>query len=244
MILLEPRPRACCDDGVLEGRRTFGNIMKYIMMGTSSNFGNMFSMAGATLFLPFLPMLPVQILLNNLLYDLSEIPIPLDDVDAEAIGASRSTGTCGFIRNFMLVLGPVSSVFDFLTFCVLLLGLPRRRGAVPDRLVHRVAGDAGAGDLRHPHARAARLRAGRIRLLAATSLGVVAVAVLLPFTPVGSWFGFVAPSPALLAAIAGLVVVYLLLAQGVKAAFYRLYRPSGIPSAARLRPHLPLVGRS
>ena len=71
--------------GVLEGRRTFGNIMKYIMMGTSSNFGNMFSMAGAALFLPFLPMLPTQILLNNILYDISEVPIPLDEVDAEEI---------------------------------------------------------------------------------------------------------------------------------------------------------------
>ena len=71
--------------GVLEGRRTFGNIMKYIMMGTSSNFGNMFSMAGAALFLPFLPMLPTQILLNNILYDISEVPIPLDKVDAEEI---------------------------------------------------------------------------------------------------------------------------------------------------------------
>ena len=81
-------------DGVLEGRRTFANIRKYIMMGTSSNFGNMFSMAGASLFLPFLPMLPTQILLNNVLYDLSEIAIPLDHVDAEDDRAARSAGTC------------------------------------------------------------------------------------------------------------------------------------------------------
>jgi Mg2+-importing ATPase len=75
--------------GVIEGRRTFGNIMKYIMMGTSSNFGNMFSMAGASLFLPFLPMLPVQILLNNLLYDVSELPIPLDRVDDDYLSHPR-----------------------------------------------------------------------------------------------------------------------------------------------------------
>src|SRR5207247_8126350 len=106
-------------EGVLEGRRTFGNIMKYIMMGTSSNFGNMFSMAGASLVLPFLPMLPLQILLNNFLYDLSEIPIPLDSVDAEYLSGPHHWDM-GFIRNFMVVVGPVSSLFDFLTFFVLL----------------------------------------------------------------------------------------------------------------------------
>ncbi len=105
--------------GVQEGRRTFANIMKYIMMGTSSNFGNMFSMAGATLFLPFLPMLPSQILLNNLLYDVSELPIPMDNVDNAYLTHPRHWDTA-FIRNFMWVVGPVSSVFDFLTFFILL----------------------------------------------------------------------------------------------------------------------------
>ena len=93
--------------------------MKYIMMGTSSNFGNMFSMAGASLFLPFLPMLPTQILLNNMLYDISEVPIPLDKVDAEELRSPRVLDM-DFIRNFMLVIGPISSLFDFLTFYVLL----------------------------------------------------------------------------------------------------------------------------
>src|SRR5262249_18721776 len=102
-----------------EGRRTSGNIMKYIMMGTSSNFGNMFSMAGAALVLPFLPMLPLQILLNNFLYDVSEIPIPLDSVDADYLSRPRHWDM-SFIRNFMMVVGPVSSLFDFLTFFVLL----------------------------------------------------------------------------------------------------------------------------
>ena len=106
-------------EAVVEGRRTFGNILKYVMMGTSSNFGNMFSMAGAALVLPFLPMLPMQILLNNLLYDISEVPIPLDSVDPEAFSRPRHWDMT-FIRNFMLCLGPVSSVFDFLTFYVLL----------------------------------------------------------------------------------------------------------------------------
>ncbi|MYM76266.1 HAD-IC family P-type ATPase, partial [Duganella sp. FT134W] len=105
--------------GVREGRRTFGNIMKYILMGTSSNFGNMFSMAGAALLLPFLPMLPVQILLNNLLYDLSELAIPLDHVDAADLRRPRPWDLA-LVRDFMLVMGPVSSVFDFLTFYLLL----------------------------------------------------------------------------------------------------------------------------
>ena len=118
MILLE-QDLNVLHEGVMEGRRTFGNIMKYIMMGTSSNFGNMFSMAGATLFLPFLPMLPVQILLNNLLYDVSEIPIPLDSVDEEYLTQPRHWNM-NFIRNFMLSVGPVSSAFDFLTFYIML----------------------------------------------------------------------------------------------------------------------------
>jgi Mg2+-importing ATPase len=137
--------------GVTEGRRAFGNIMKFIMMAMSSNFGNMFSMAGATLILPFLPMLPVQILLNNLLYAVSEMPIPLDEVDSE-ITEKPEHWDMQFIRNFMLVLGPVSSVFDFLTFGLLLLVFHAGQSAVPDRLVHRVTRYPGAGDLRASHA--------------------------------------------------------------------------------------------
>ncbi len=119
MILLE-QDLTVLHRAVLEGRRTFGNVMKYIMMATSSNFGNMFSMAAASLLLPFLPMLPLQILLNNLLYDLSEIPIPLDDVDAQTL-ARPQQWDIRFIRNFMWTIGPISSLFDFLTFALLLI---------------------------------------------------------------------------------------------------------------------------
>ena len=119
MIMLDHDLRVL-HEGVLEGRRTFANIMKYIMMGTSSNFGNMFSMAGASLFLPFLPMLPTQILLNNILYDISEVPIPLDRVDARTFAPRPGYGV---IRQFMLVVGPISSAFDFLTFYVMLVVL-------------------------------------------------------------------------------------------------------------------------
>ncbi len=124
--------------------------LKYIMMGTSSNFGNMFSMAAASVFLPFLPMLPTQILLNNVLYDLSEVAIPLDHVDGEEVRGPQAWDM-NFIRNFMWMIGPVSSLFDFLTFYVLLAVLKAERGAVPDRLVRRIAGHPGARDLRHSH---------------------------------------------------------------------------------------------
>ena len=119
-IILLRQDLGVLERGVTEGRRAFGNIMKFIMMAMSSNFGNMFSMAGATLILPFLPMLPVQILLNNLLYAVSEMPIPLDEVDSE-ITEKPEHWDMRFIRNFMLVMGPVSSIFDFLTFGLLLL---------------------------------------------------------------------------------------------------------------------------
>ena len=118
LILLED-DLGVLHQGVLEGRRTFSNILKYINMGTSSNFGNMFSMAGGALLLPFLPMRPVQILLNNLLYDVSEIAIPLDTVDDEYVRKPRQWDMKA-IRNFMFVMGPISSLFDFLTFFVLL----------------------------------------------------------------------------------------------------------------------------
>ena len=106
-------------DGVVEGRRIFANTIKYVLMGTSSNFGNMFSAAGASLFLSFLPMLPTQILLNNLLYDVSEMTIPTDNVDEELL-ARPAKWDIRMIRRFMSFFGPISSVYDFLTFAVML----------------------------------------------------------------------------------------------------------------------------
>ena len=106
-------------EGVMEGRRIFANTMKYVLMATSSNFGNMFSAAGASVFLSFLPMLPSQILLNNLLYNAGQLVIPTDRVDPEAL-ARPAAWDMKFIRRFMSVFGPVSSIFDFLTFWVML----------------------------------------------------------------------------------------------------------------------------
>src|SRR5207245_2755088 len=119
IILLE-RDLDVLHAGILEGRRAFGNVMKYLLMGTSSNFGNMFSMAGAFLFLPFLPMLPTQILLNNFLYDLAQITIPSDNVD-DAFIRTPQRWNIGIIQRFMVVIGPISSIYDFLTFGVLLI---------------------------------------------------------------------------------------------------------------------------
>jgi len=114
IILLE-KDLSVVNDGVLEGRRSFANIMKYIVMGTSSNFGNMFSMAAASLFLPFLPMLPSRVLLNNVLYDLSQVAIPSDNVDSSMKQKPRRWQIRS-IWQFMMIIGPISSIYDFLTF--------------------------------------------------------------------------------------------------------------------------------
>jgi Mg2+-importing ATPase len=108
-------------DGVEEGRRTFANVLKYVRMGSSSNFGNMLSMAAASLFLPFLPLLATQILLNNLLYDLSEIGIPFDTIDTADLARPQRWNMRGIVR-YAGVMGPLSSVFDGLTFLILLAG--------------------------------------------------------------------------------------------------------------------------
>jgi Mg2+-importing ATPase len=107
------------EQGVLEGRRVFGNIVKYIKMAASSNFGNMFSVVGASAFLPFLPMLPIQVLTNNLLYDFSQTTIPTDEVDADWLIKPRQWAI-GRILRFILFIGPISSIFDYLTFFMML----------------------------------------------------------------------------------------------------------------------------
>jgi Mg2+-importing ATPase len=207
--------------GVLEGRRTFGNIMKYVMMGTSSNFGNMFSMAGGTLMLPFLPMLPVQILVNNFLYDVSEIPIPLDSVDPESLERPRHWDLSS-IRNFMLIVGLVSSIFDFLTFYVL------RRLRAGEGLFHTGWFVESLATqvlvIFVIRTRGNPLRSRPSMILTATSLAVVAVATALPYTPLGAGLGFV-PVPGLFFLIlAGMVVAYLAMVQVVKTWFYRRFK--------------------
>lgn len=205
--------------GVLEGRRTHVNIMKYIMMGTSSNFGNMFSMAGATLFLPFLPMLPVQILLNNLLYDVSELPIPMDTVDNSSLLRPRHWDT-SFIRNFMLVMGPVSSLFDFITFFILLKVFDAgeklfHTGWFIESLATQVL------VIFIIRTRGKFFRSRPSKTLLATSLAVVLIALLLPFSPMAPILGFVAPPPLFFLILPILLLCYLTAMEMVKGWFYR-----------------------
>lgn len=220
MILLEHDLKAL-QSGVVEGRRTFGNIMKYIMMGTSSNFGNMFSMAGASLFLPFLPMLPTQILVNNMLYDISEIPIPLDNVDEEYLMRPKQWDI-NFVRKFMLIVGPISSLFDFLTFFVMIKVFQAgeslfHTGWFIESLATQVLVIFIIRTRKNP------LKSRPNSWLAACSLLVVAFAILLPFTPLGGFFGFVAPPLLFFFILLSMVVVYLLMVEGVKKWFYKHY---------------------
>ncbi len=220
MILLE-RDLNVLYEGVLEGRRTFGNIMKYIMMGTSSNFGNMFSMAGATLFIPFLPMLPVQILLNNLLYDVSEIPIPLDSVDEEYLAHPRHWDM-KFIRNFMLTVGPVSSIFDFLTFFVMLHVFHAgeklfHTGWFVESMATQILVIFIIRTRRNP------FKSRPSFWLTLCSLTVVVMAVFFPYTPLGRYFGFVPPPLAFYLILAGLVLFYLFAVEGIKQWFFRRF---------------------
>ena len=224
--------------GVLEGRRTFGNIMKYIMMGTSSNFGNMFSMAGAALFLPFLPMLPTQILLNNILYDISEIPIPMDQVDAEELARPRVLDL-SFIRNFMLVIGPISSLFDFLTFYVLLSVLNAHESLFQTGwfieslctqvLVIFIIRTRGNPFKSRPHP-----------LLALTSLAVVGMALGLPLTPLGVQLGFVPPPFYFYGILVVMVLAYLCMVEVAKRFFYK-YAARFSPAPLRFGAAPPLV---
>jgi Mg2+-importing ATPase len=225
MILLE-EDLGVLHDGILEGRRTFGNIMKYIMMGTSSNFGNMFSMAGAALFLPFLPMLPVQILLNNFLYDVSEVPIPMDSVDEDFIRQPRRWDMA-FIRNFMLTVGPVSSLFDFLTFYVMLRVFRAQEalfqtGWFIESLATQVLVIFVIRTRGNP------LRSRPSRLLTLTSLCIVVLGALIPLTPLAPALGFVAPPLRFFLILTAMVAVYLAGVQGVKIWFYRHFtHPDG-----------------
>jgi len=221
-IILMQKDLKVLEEGVLEGRKTFGNTMKYIMMGTSSNFGNMFSVAGASLFLPFLPMLPTQILLNNLLYDFSQFTIPTDKVDPEYVERPKRWNIA-FIRRFMAFLGPVSSIFDFLTFFIMLLVFNATEPLFQtawflESLCTQTLVIFVIRTRRTPFYKS---RPSRPLLL--STLGIVGSALLLPFTPLGPPFGFVEPPPAFFAVLAALIGAYLAFAEAVKRWFYGRY---------------------
>jgi len=221
-IILLKKSLMVLADGVSEGRKTFGNILKYIKMGSSSNFGNMFSMTGASIFLPFLPMLPLQILLNNFLYDLSQIAIPTDDVDNEYLLKSRPWNI-NYIRKFMLFIGPISSIFDFITFGVLLFVFHASESffhtgwfleslCTQTLVVHII-------------------RTGKIPFIESkpsqfmmfTSIYIVTIGIFIPFTPLGKYFSFVQPPPLYFLALAVIITLYLFSVQFVKKWFIKKY---------------------
>ncbi len=210
--------------GIREGRRTFANTLKYVFMATSANFGNMFSMAGASLLLPFLPLLPKQILLTNLLTDLPEMTIATDRVDADWIERPRRWDI-GFIKRFMLTFGLVSSVFDYLTFGVLLWLL--RSDAALFRTGWFVESVVSAATIvLVVRTRGPLLKSRPSCPLWLTTLLVVMATVALPYSALGRLFGFVALPPLFLLCLAVILVLYILSAEMAKRWFYRRQSPT------------------
>jgi len=221
-IILLKNDLRVLQDGVIEGRKTFGNTLKYIMMGTSSNFGNMFSVAGASLFLPFLPMLPIQILLNNLLYDFSQTTIPTDAVDDEYAIRPKHLNIV-FIHRFISIFGPISSLFDFLTFFIMLYvfqatGALFQTAWFIESICTQVAVIFVIRTKRVPF-----YTSRPSKYLIASTLAVIVIACTLPFTVLGAIFGFVPPPAPFFAVLIGLVIGYLVLVELTKKWFYRRY---------------------
>ena len=221
IILLEPSLAAIAQ-GVIEGRRTFANTLKYIRMGTSSNFGNMLSMAGAALLLPFLPMTPGQILLNNLIYDASQTALPSDNVDAD-VEAEPARWDVHAIERFMVVFGPVSSIFDYLTFGALLLMLGRdnpdsfHTGWFVESLFTQILVVLVIRTRMTPFWRSRPSKALGVAIV----LALVA-AVIIPLSPLGTKvLGFGGLPWQFWLLLAGLVVAYLALIEIVKRIFDR-----------------------
>ena len=214
VILLE-KDLAVLADGVLEGRHIFANTTKYVLMGTSSNFGNMFSAAAASAFLPFLPMLPSQILLNNLLYDASQLAIPSDRVDPDLV-ARPAEWDIGHIRRYMLMIGPISSLFDFMTFAIMLRMLHAdetlfRTGWFVESLATQTLVVLAIRTARTPFWRS---RPGTGLLIAV--LSVVALGAVIPLTPLAPTLGFTRPNGAFYGTLVLLVITYIALVDRAK----------------------------
>jgi len=207
-------------EGVMEGRRIFANTMKYVLMATSSNFGNMFSAAGASVFLTFLPMLPSQILLNNLLYNTGQLVIPTDRVDSEAL-ARPAAWDMTFIRNFMCVFGPISSIFDFLTFWVMLALLHAghaefRTGWFVESIATQTLVIYVIRTRRVPFVKS---RPSLLMLVVPTSAALAGA--ILPYTGLANLLGFTPLPATFFLLLFTMVIVYLLLVELAKTPFYR-----------------------
>jgi len=212
-------------EGIVQGRKTFANTLKYVFMATSANFGNMFSMAGASLFLPFLPMLPKQILLINFLTDLPEMTIARDRVDDVFVERPHRMDI-GFIRRFMLVFGPLSSIFDYATFGVLLWLMKATEQSFQTGWFIESILSAGvvvfAVRTRLPFTSSRPSRA----MLAVTG-AVILVTLWLPYSPLAGLLGFVPLSAPFLVVIFGIVALYFLSAEMTKRWFYRQVKNNG-----------------
>jgi len=218
IVLLE-KDLGVLANGVKEGRKTFANTLKYVFMATSANFGNMFSMAGASLFLSFLPLLPGQILLTNLMTDFPETTIGTDNVDSEMVEQPRRWNVA-FIRNFMIVFGILSSVFDYIAFGVLLFVL--HSGTDLFRTGWFIESVLSASLIvlvirsRRPF-----FKSSPGKYLLFTTIVIVGATIILPFTPLGRLFGFVQPSLLVLALMAIIVIFYIISGEVVKRLFYK-----------------------
>ncbi len=229
-IVLLDKDLGVLADGVKEGRRIFANTMKYVLMATSSNFGNMFSAAGASLFLSFLPMLPSQILLNNLLYDVGQLAIPGDSVDAEVV-ARPAAWDVRFVRRFMAVFGPVSSIFDFATFFVMLAVLDAghrefRTGWFVESLATQTLVVFVIRTRRIPFYRSRPSRA-----MVALPIACATIGAILPFSPLTHVLGFTTLPFAFFLILLAMIAAYLVLVEIVKARFYAVQdRPRHAPA--------------
>jgi P-type Mg2+ transporter len=223
IILLE-NSLLILEQGVLEGRRVFGNIVKYIKMAASSNFGNMFSVVGASAFLPFLPMLPIQVLTNNLLYDFSQTAIPTDEMDADWLDRPRKWEISGILR-FILFIGPISSIFDYLTFFVMLYVFSSwdnpalfHTGWFVESLFTQTLVIHVIRTNKIPF-----LQSWASRPLIVTSIVIVTAGALLTVSPLAGALGFVPLPPLYWLLLAVILMCYVVLTQLIKSWFYRRF---------------------
>ena len=236
IILLE-KSLLVLEDGIMEGRKVFGNIIKYIKMGASSNFGNVFSVVGGSYFLPFLPMSAIQFLVNNLLYDFSQTAIPLDNVDREYLDKPRRWNIRS-IQKFMVYIGPISSIFDYATFFLMLYFF----GCAAFRLPGTSAADKSHLEslfhtawfveslltqtlivhiIRTQRIPFIQSRASKSMLF--TTLTIMAIGVWLPFSPLARFLGFIPLPPVFFLWLVGFLLAYSALTHTVKTWFYRRF---------------------